>query len=241
MVTSSSFLTELYEKLVSQPEKWPGITTFINPYSYLQLRNNARILQSIDRVLVDGGLLVKILNSTLGLNLKRTSFDMTSLAPVIFEQCSESQASVFFVGSHDEAISQATKRFQKQFPKLNIQGFRNGYFTLEQRQAFINQMLELQPDVIICGMGTPQQEQMLIDLKHAGWQGAGFTCGGFFHQSAKKLNYYPSWVNRFNLRWLYRIYDEPKLLKRYTWDYSKFLFVYTYDLLCHLKNKNKIS
>ena len=89
----------------------------------------------------------------------------------------------------------------------------------------------MHPDIIVCGMGAPLQEQLLVDLQNIGWIGTGYTCGGFLHQIASNIQYYPIWTDKYHLRWAYRIYDEPKLFKRYFWEYPKFLMVFIYDYI----------
>ena len=80
-------------------------------------------------------------------------------------------------------------------------------------------------------MGTPLQEQFLLSLQASGWSGKGYTCGGFLHQTASQINYYPYWINRLGLRAFYRMYDEPKLVKRYFIDYPKAIVIIFYDLI----------
>ena len=75
------------------------------------------------------------------------------------------------------------------------------------------------------------QEQFLIDLQKSGWQGVGYTCGGFLHQTAKGIQYYPKWVNRLGLRAFYRMYDEPQLIKRYFIEYPKAIVIILGDLM----------
>lgn len=56
----------------------------------------------------------------------------------------------------------------------------------------------------------------MLKVKEAGFKGIGFTCGGFIHQTAKnEIDYYPAWVNRMNVRFIYRMYKEPHTRKRY--------------------------
>lgn len=117
------------------------------------------------------------------------------------------------------------------YPNLSIAGLRNGFFSSgEERQAAIQRILELNPDYLIVGMGTPLQEKFLVEVKEMGWRGIGFTCGGFIHQTAKGLNYYPRWMDWLHLRWLFRIWDEPKLLSRYLLQYPRFVGLFMYDL-----------
>jgi N-acetylglucosaminyldiphosphoundecaprenol N-acetyl-beta-D-mannosaminyltransferase len=214
----------------SQPI-YNGDTTFLNPFSYLQIRKNKHLAKPMMNVEIDGGLLVLLLRIFLGWKVERCSFDMTSLAPKVFKKAEETGQSLYFVGSKQEEITQALNVIKAEFPKLNIIKYRNGYFAGDEWQEEIGDVADLNPDIVIVGMGTPIQERFLIDLRKKGWSGAGFTCGGFLHQTAKGIQYYPKWIDKLNLRWMYRIYDEPKLFKRYTLDYTKFLFVFAYDVI----------
>jgi N-acetylglucosaminyldiphosphoundecaprenol N-acetyl-beta-D-mannosaminyltransferase len=65
-------------------------------------------------------------------------------------------------------------------------------------------------------MGVVRQERFLLAARNAGFRGVGFTCGGFIHQTARdEIDYYPAWINRWNLRFLYRMYREPHTRMRY--------------------------
>lgn len=214
-----------------------GDTTFLNPFSYLVIRRNKHLVKPIANIEIDGGLLVLLLKLCLGWKVKRISFDMTSLAPKVFSQAEESGRSLYFVGSKEEEISQALEVIKSEFPRINVIKYRNGYFSGNEWNEELDAVAVLKPDIVIVGMGTPIQESFLIDLRKRGWTGTGFTCGGFFHQTAKGIQYYPKWIDKFNLRWMYRIYDEPKLFKRYTVDYTKFLFVFAYDVFCYKLSK----
>ena len=81
------------------------------------------------------------------------------------------------------------------------------------------------PEVILIGMGAPQQDFMIEEIIKSGWRGLIFSCGGYFHQVAdsNKTNYYPHFINKLNLRWAFRIIKEPKkMIKRYFYDYIEF-------------------
>ena len=82
-------------------------------------------------------------------------------------------------------------------------------------------------------MGAPAQEKFLGDLWRSGWRGAGYTCGGFLEQIVGTAGeYFPPWTNRFHLRWLFRLYKEPRRMwKRYLLQYPKFLALFIADWL----------
>ena len=207
-----------------------GVNTFVNPYSYLMLRKTPDVLNGVDRILVDGQLMVRLL-SWLGVSsVTRKSFDMTSLAPIVFQNTIDSKGTICFVGSKAEEVEASMLIIAEAFPALNIVYFRDGYFSGAERLAELKKIRTLSPDVVIAGLGTPRQEEFLIDLKKIGWNGTGFTCGGFLHQTASGIEYYPVWMDKLNLRWMYRIYDEPVLFKRYFWEYPKAVVQIVYDL-----------
>jgi len=211
--------------------KQKKITTFLNPFSYLISRNSKQKL-SYFNIEIDGGLLV-ILLSLFGFKYKRKSFDMSSLAPVVFSDAIKNNKSVYFIGSKPKVIDLAIKNIQDQFPALNICGYRDGYINEDQRTVVFSVINSLKADYVICGMGTPIQEQFLIDLQKSGWSGEGYTCGGFLHQTANGIQYYPGWVNTLGLRAFYRMYDEPTLIKRYFIDYPKAIVIIIYDILVY--------
>ncbi len=210
------------------------ITTFLNPFSYLLARSNKDQLSHFN-INIDGGLLVILLN-LFGFKYKRKSFDMTSLAPVVFNDAIKNNKSLYFIGSKPKVIDLAIKNIQDQFPKLNICGYRDGYIIDNDIVVVLDTINSLQADYVICGMGTPLQEQFLIDLKNSGWTGKGYTCGGFLHQTAAGIRYYPNWVNTLGLRAFFRMYDEPKLIRRYFIDYPHAIIIIIFDLF-----KNKLS
>jgi N-acetylglucosaminyldiphosphoundecaprenol N-acetyl-beta-D-mannosaminyltransferase len=76
-------------------------------------------------------------------------------------------------------------------------------------------------------MGAPLQERFLSQLAANGWTGIGLTCGGFLDQVVQGSDYYPGWVDRLNIRFLYRLGKEPRRLwRRYLVDYQVFMRLY---------------
>jgi N-acetylglucosaminyldiphosphoundecaprenol N-acetyl-beta-D-mannosaminyltransferase len=145
------------------------------------------------------------------------------------------------VGTTDEHIATAAEKLRD---KLNIVYYRNGFFSNNTEiNNFFDELEERKVDTIILGMGAPYQERMLHFLKERKFPGLAFTCGGYLEQLARKdVVYYPDFFNRYNLRWLYRILDEPgKLIRRYVIDYSFFYIEYVKFLLISQLNLNNVE
>lgn len=233
-------LIELLEERAVRRED-PKLVTYLNPYSYLVARVLPERFARFDEIHADGIALVLFLRWFGVVRAERESFDMSSYAPILFADAAEKGDTVYFIGAKPEEIAAATKRIAEAFPTLRIAGCRHGYFGSEaERAEFIRSLVALAPDYVVCGMGTPLQEAFLLDLRTALWRGTGYTCGGFFHQSAQRLDYYPPWIDRLQLRWLYRIFNEPKLIRRYGWDYPKFVFVFCADYLALRRRKRRV-
>lgn len=217
------------EEMFTRHEK---IYTFLNPISYLEALKDESRFVGFDAIMVDGHVLVVAIKLLYGRKVKRRSFDMTSIAASLFLHILSEKKTIYLIGARQKQIERSVEILLDQYPELQIVGYRNGYFSLEdEMHEEYEKILRLNPDYVIVGMGTPLQEYFLLQLKKSGYRGIGFTCGGFFSQlSMKGINYYPKWIDKYNLRFLYRFYKEKHTRKRYL----KALFLFT---LYFIKNK----
>ena len=214
-----------------------GVTTsFINPFSYLRLRKSDIDLQPIKYWGVDGTSLQVLLRKTLRRPIERCSFDFTSLAHPVFSKLSNCGMTIFIIGSDTTSIQKFVSTIREHYPRLNISGFRNGYFdTDDDVKSTIANIIRLAPDFVLVGMGAVKQEWFIGELVRSGYIGACASCGGFIHQTATSgIAYYPYWIDRYNLRFIYRIYDEPSLARRYLIEYPKSFAVLAADLTRYL-------
>lgn len=216
ILVSKILSTELY--FVNQIFENKGmIYTYLTPVSYLSALDNKELFSQMDGIFADGGLLVKAIKLVYGKLVTRRSFDMTSMAPELFAYAAEHGKTIYIVASKQEQVEKAVEIFRERYPKVKFAGYRNGYFASEEEmEQEARQVTELNPDFLIVGMGALMQEKFLLKVKHAGYQGIGFTCGGFIHQTSKnEIDYYPAWVDKTNLRFVYRMWKEPHTRKRY--------------------------
>src|SRR5690606_17114284 len=135
--------------------------SFLNPYGYNLMRKNIEIFSQLDGLFFDGILLCLFYKIFYGVEVKRKSFDMTSMAKSLFEYLSErNNKSIYFIGAKQKEIEKAVKVFKRDFPKMDIIGFRHGYFIDEnEKQKVISDIIKLNPDFVIAGMGALVQEK----------------------------------------------------------------------------------
>lgn len=216
------------------PIKRSIICTFLNPYTVYIAEKDYNIYNKFD-VIASDGLLIPILNKIF--RKKRTiriSFDMTSLAPKLFDYLIGTNKSIYFIGTTEEKIQKTISIIRESYPKLNIKGFHHGYIK-EIKTIIAQEIIRLNPDVIVIGMGALKQDQFAIMLKDMGCRSSIYTCGGFLHQTCTQINYYPKWINKFHLRTLYRLMKEPYVWKRIIKYYP--ISIYSYILFLWKKQK----
>lgn len=204
-----------FDVIVSLPGR---VYTFLNPVSYLDALGRKELFCQFDGVSADGSLLVTAIRLLYGKRVTRRSFDKTSIASHLFSYAQKNGKSIYIVASMQEQVEKAVLVLRKTYPNLNIIGYRNGYFADEaEENSEILKIVGMNPDFLIVGMGIVKQEEFMLKVKKAGFKGIGFTCGGFIHQIGmnNEIDYYPKWIDRFNLRFLYRMWKEPHTRKRY--------------------------
>ena len=206
--------TKSLEKVFTSKGK---VYTFLNPVSYLDALKHQELFDRFDGIFADGSLLVAAIRMAYGRQVTRRSCDMTSVGRALLDVSASKGKSLYYVASKQEEVEKAVAMFREKYPDANIMGYRNGYFANEQEMnEEAKHIAELSPDFLVVGMGAIKQEEFLLRVKAAGYRGIGFTCGGFIHQTAhSETEYYPDWVDRMNVRFIYRMYKEPHTRKRY--------------------------
>jgi N-acetylglucosaminyldiphosphoundecaprenol N-acetyl-beta-D-mannosaminyltransferase len=215
------------------------LITFVNPASVAVARTHPTYptsLGSFDLVLPDGWAMSAAIRLVHGISASRISFDATSLAPYVLTIAERRGASVALIGGVPGCADRAALRLREAHPKIRIVRCFDGYGDTKQK---VVELAKLQPDIVLCGMGASAQEMLLLDLAEQGWNGCGFTCGGYFDQLSHGYEYYPKWIDAHNLRWAYRLAKEPRRLwRRYLLNYPVFVGRFLRQLI-HMWVRNR--
>jgi exopolysaccharide biosynthesis WecB/TagA/CpsF family protein len=207
--------------------KHPTLVTFVNPLSLATARRRVAFIDELARfnlVYPDSILVAKLASLLRQVRVGRRSFDGNSLAPEVFAVCRDRLLRMALVGGRAGIAKAAGRVFANEFGASAVLTA-SGYFDLPgQRRDLLRTVARTAPDLVICGMGTGLQERFLLDLADEGWNGLGFTCGGYLDQAAASgARYYPDFVDALHLRAVYRMLREPaRLIPRYTRDYLPF-------------------
>ena len=235
-MTTREFVQKISDSASVYPDgvfSTPGkVHTCVNPYSYHLVRKHTELYGRVDGLFVDGMTMCWWIRLLWSKKIPRLSFDMSGMAADLFDYLNrqDSGKSIYFLGTRQDVLEKTIEQFRKNYPLMNISGYRNGYFAdKDERMDTIGKIISADSDFVIIGMGSPLQEQFALDLQEAGYKGIVFTCGGFLHESAGNINYYPDWVNRYNLRAFYRLFHEKGLWSRLYNVLIEFPVLFTFD------------
>jgi len=118
-------------------------------------------------------------------------------------------ASLFFFGGAPGVTELAARRWQERVPGVAIAGTEHGYLSPDEQEALKQQLVTLQPTIMLVGLGVPRQEHWILENRHlcpnAIWIGVG---GSFDIWSGSKTRA-PAWLRNNGLEWTYRLYQEP--------------------------------
>lgn len=177
----------------------------------------------------DGFLLTLILNKIYGQNIKRVSFDFTSIATEVFETINIEKDSLIIVGAKEDELSNFARKLKEKYPGMNILKTYDGYF--DDANVVIEQILNLAPSYVVVGLGAGKQEWFQKKLREEGYSGTTFSCGGFIRQESDSTeNYYPDLIDKLNLRFLYRMIKEPHTISRYLIKYPINILKFIIDI-----------
>lgn len=211
------------------------LVTCLNAYYMVKLKDgDYHWYDEFDYIASDGMGPIK-LNKLLGKPKSvRLSFDLSSMAAPVFRHMMAHNESLFILGAKPGEVDKSVETIKANFDGIKIAGFHHGYIK-ECKERIITQIVESGAKVVIVGMGAPIQDEICVLLKHAGFVGTVYTCGGFIHQTQETMISFPEWTNKLGLRWLYRIFTQSGMLKRLIETYPIFVITYCWFLLTKCK------
>ncbi len=168
----------------------------------------AQIIRSAELVIPDGAGVVLYLQLWAGRQIARCPG--IELAEALLQQAAAlPHHSVFFYGSAPGTAQTAAEQLQQQIPGLQIVGVQHGFLCAEEQPAFQARLQQLQPQIILVGLGVPRQEFWIAENRHLCPNAVWIGVGGSFDIWAGTKDRAPAWLRNNSLEWTYRLYQEP--------------------------------
>lgn len=132
--------------------------------------------------------------------------------------------SVYFLGAKEEVVKQCVNIVKKQYPKIHIAGYRNGYFKHDEWEVIADELQKCKPQLIFVGITSPLKEYLIQYLQEQQLNGVFMGVGGSFDVISGNIPRAPKWVQKIGMEWMFRVLQEPgRLWKRYLVGNTKFI------------------
>lgn len=130
----------------------------------------------------------------------------------LIELASKDNLRLGFLGAKEEVIQKAKENFLKKYPNLNFVYTRNGYF--KNDNEIINEIVEKNPQILLVGLGSPKQEEIIVKLKNKLKSCVLIGVGGSFDVFSGLTKEAPVIYRKMGIEWLYRTILQPERFKR---------------------------
>jgi N-acetylglucosaminyldiphosphoundecaprenol N-acetyl-beta-D-mannosaminyltransferase len=90
-----------------------------------------------------------------------------------------------------------------------VAGTQHGYIETSDEWTVAQTLADLQPAVILIGLGVPRQEFWITRYRHSCPHSLWIGVGGSLDIWAGRKCRAPRWLRDNNLEWVYRLYKEP--------------------------------
>ncbi len=130
----------------------------------------------------------------------------------------------YLIGAQEDVIINTVSKLKKDFPNVNIVGFRNGYIkTKNEESELILSIQNSSPDFVFIAMGSPKQEYLLNEI-YKEYPTTMMGLGGSFDVFSGSVKRAPQWMIKLNLETLFRYIFANISFSRMICDF-KFLFL----------------
>ena len=194
-------------------EKEQVILFNINPLIVMNNRKNKTNLETINNEkynIPDGNGIV--------LASKLKSGNINEVVPgieMLESICKESiknDYTIYLYGSKETSVKNTKDSLEKKYKNIKIVGYSNGYI---DEKKVIKAIKKCKPDILFVGLGSPKQENFIInnkkELKNVK---IIMPVGGSFDVLGGNINRAPKIWQKLKLEWLYRMIKEPKRFKQ---------------------------
>ncbi|MCO6543155.1 MAG: WecB/TagA/CpsF family glycosyltransferase [Lactobacillus sp.] len=208
--TNQQFISNLQKKIATKQNTFivtanPEIAVYAYDHPQFQ-----KLVQTADYITPDGIGIIKA-SQIIQQPLKEriTGFDtLTSL----LEIANNNSLKVYLLGAKPEVLQKTVKNVKKKYPKLQLVGSHDGYFSDDQE--IVADIKQLQPNIVAVALGYPKQEEFIAQHRQlcpAIWIGVG----GSFDVLSGTVKRAPKIFQKLNLEWLYRFISHPSRLSRF--------------------------
>lgn len=189
----------------------------VNVDKLVKARKDAQLRRIInDCALINAdGMPVVWASRILGMPLKERVAGV-DLFDALMKRSAEKGWRVYLLGAREEVVSRVKEIYEALYPKLQIAGYRNGYWEPHEESDVVENVVLARADILFVAISSPKKEQFLGAYQERMRVPFAMGVGGSFDVASGKLKRAPRWMRRVGLEWFYRFLQEPRrMFRRY--------------------------
>ncbi|MBC7195493.1 MAG: WecB/TagA/CpsF family glycosyltransferase, partial [Caldisericia bacterium] len=133
----------------------------------------------------------------------------------MMEIANERKYKIVLIGGKEGISEKAKENLEKKFNNIKILKTYNGFFSEEEEKVIVDEIKNLNPDILLVGMGSEKQEIWIWKNREAFKNiGVCIGVGGTLDIWAGVKRRAPKFIQKIGLEWLYRALIEPKRVVR---------------------------
>ncbi len=137
----------------------------------------------------------------------------TDLFHDVAQRAEDAGVSFYLLGAAGEVLRRAVDRTRERYPRLEIAGYRDGYFDAREEENVLVAINAAKPDILWVGMGVPAEQKFCLrNRARLSQVGVIKTSGGLFDFVSGKNSRAPRLMQSLSLEWAYRAALEPRRL-----------------------------
>jgi exopolysaccharide biosynthesis WecB/TagA/CpsF family protein len=197
----------------------------VNAAKIVNVRKDAKLRDSLlecDMILADGQAVVwasKVLSRPLPERVAGID-----LFEGLLELADQKHYSVYLLGATPHVVATLAQTVRHRFPGAVIVGSRDGYFTDDEAERVVEEIISARPDMLFLGMASPKKEIFLGRFGSSLGVPVLHGVGGSFDVMAGVTQRAPDSWQQLGFEWAYRLKQEPRRLwRRYLRTNTRFI------------------
>ncbi len=121
---------------------------------------------------------------------------------------------IFLLGAPPGVSQEVAHDWELKYPSLQVAGHHHGYYKAEEEAQVVAKIRAAAPDLLFVAMGSPRQEQFIVNNRFVLGVPVCMGVGGSFDVLSGRKKRAPVWMQKTGLEWSYRIFLEPSRILR---------------------------
>lgn len=196
-----------------------------NPETFMKadsINEFDKALMKPDTTIVPDGIGVVKAANYIGINEINERITGVDISYKLLELANKYNKSIYLLGASKNVIELTVKNINKEYPKVNILGYSDGY--VDDKDETFKRIKNISPDIILVALGVPKQELLIAKHYDSFSKGIFVGVGGTFDVISGTKKRAPQIIQKLNIEWLYRIIGNKERIKRFYDSNVKFIF-----------------